>query len=88
MSGSGAIWRRWFGDGRRRPAADDAASAGGPGRATLELIISKPWAFDVFRLDGRCYMSVLTGGVGQYRVTVKLTEAEVEAFDLCAHQKN
>ena len=44
------------------------------------IISSKPYFFDVFKLDNTYYMSVLTGGVGQYFVTIRLTSEEVKDF--------
>ena len=44
------------------------------------IITNSAYTFDVFKKDGRYYMSVLTGGVAQHFVTITLTEQEVEDF--------
>ena len=46
------------------------------------LLSSDRHMFDVFALDGVHYLTVTTGGVGQYDVTIRLTEREVDSFRL------
>ncbi|WP_260599059.1 hypothetical protein [Sphingomonas endolithica] len=38
------------------------------------------YMIDVFELGGQYYMTVTTGGVGQYDVTIALTKAETDSF--------
>ena len=44
------------------------------------LLSSNRYMFDVFELNGQHYMTVTTGGVAQYDITITLTQAEVDSF--------
>ena len=44
------------------------------------LMSSNRYMFDVFEVNGHHYMTVTTGGVAQYDITINLTKAEVDSF--------